>query len=46
MLWRFLKLEGTTARVDAEEYPIQAVRKIFGILTVIALGDGAIPVSD
>lgn len=36
--WRFLKLEGTTAAVDAVEYPIQAARKIFGILTVIALG--------
>ena len=36
--WRFLKLEGTTAAVDAVEYPIQARRKIFGILTAIALG--------
>ena len=41
ILWRFLKLEGTTAHVDAEEYPIQNVRKIFGILTAIALGDEA-----
>ena len=40
ILWRFLKLEGTTARVDAEEYPIQGARKIFGILTAIALGEG------
>jgi len=38
MLWRFLKLEGTTAQVDAVEYPIQSPRKIFGILTEIALG--------
>jgi hypothetical protein len=37
-LWRFLKLEGTTAHVDSVEYPIQSPRKIFGILTAIALG--------
>ena len=39
VLWRFLKLEGTKAAVDAVEYPIQSVRKIFGILTTVALGD-------
>jgi hypothetical protein len=39
VLWRFLQLEGTKASVDGVEYPIQAVRKIFGILTAIALGD-------
>jgi hypothetical protein len=37
--WRFLKLDGTKASVDAVEYPIQTPRKIFGILTAIALGD-------
>ncbi len=41
MLWRFLKLEGDTAHVDAVEYPIQSPSKIFGILTAITLGDGA-----
>ncbi len=41
VLWRFLKLEGTTARVDSVEYPIQSPRKIFGILTEIALGGAA-----
>jgi hypothetical protein len=38
MLWRFLMLEGTRASVDQVEYPIQSSRKIFGILTAIALG--------
>ena len=38
LLWRFLKLEGNTAAVDAVEYPIQSPRRIFGILTRIALG--------
>jgi hypothetical protein len=38
VLWRFLKLEGATAHVDSVEYPIQSPRKIFGILTEIALG--------
>ena len=37
--WRFLQLDGTNAAVDIVEYPIQAPRKIFGILTAIALGD-------
>ncbi len=36
--WRFLKLDGDTAHVDAVEYPIQSAGKIFGILTAIALG--------
>ncbi len=40
ILWRFLKLEGTRASVDVVEYPIQFPRKIFGILTAIALGGG------
>lgn len=40
--WRFLRLEGANAAVDAVEYPIQAPRKIFGILTAIALGDSAV----
>lgn len=38
VLWRFLKLETTSAFVDSVEYPIQAPGKIFGILTEIALG--------
>ena len=37
--WRFLSLDGTRASVDVVEYPIQSTRKIFGILTNIALGD-------
>jgi hypothetical protein len=41
MLWRFLKLEGTKASVDSVEYPIQATRQIFGILTHVTLGDAA-----
>ena len=36
--WRFLKLEGCRAWIDSVEYPIQNPRKIFGILTRIALG--------
>jgi hypothetical protein len=40
ILWRFLKLDGTKASVDVVAYPIQSARKIFGILTAIAL-DGA-----
>ena len=39
LLWRFLKLEGDVAHVDAVEYPIQMPRKIFGILTAMALGE-------
>jgi len=39
MLWRFLKLERTSASVDAVEYPIHGIRKIFGILSRIVLGD-------
>ncbi len=41
ILWRFLKLAGTQASVDVVEYPIQSSRKIFGILTTIALGRAA-----
>jgi hypothetical protein len=40
--WRFLKLEGANAAVDIMEYPIQAPRKIFGILTAITLGNSAV----
>ncbi len=39
-VWRFLKLDGSTAYVDAVEYPIQQIRKIYGILSWIALGEG------
>jgi hypothetical protein len=38
VLWRFLRLEGKQAAVDSVEYPIQTPRKVFGILTSIALG--------
>jgi hypothetical protein len=38
VLWRFLRLDGTQAAVDVVEYPIHSPRKIFGILTWIALG--------
>jgi hypothetical protein len=38
ILWRFLQLDGKQAVVDLVEYPIQTPRKIFGILTKIALG--------
>lgn len=40
-LWRFLKLQATQAWVDTVEYPIQSPRKIFGILTAIALAEPA-----
>ena len=35
VLWRFLKLHGTAARVDSVEYPVQSATKIFGILTAM-----------
>lgn len=38
VLWRFLSLEGSRASVDAVEYPIQAPRKVFGVLSFMALG--------
>jgi hypothetical protein len=38
VLWRFLRLRGTKAAVDNVEYPIQALRKIFGILTEMTIG--------
>ncbi len=38
MQWRFLKLDGVRAFIDAAEYPIQTPEKIFGILHHIALG--------
>jgi len=41
ILWRFLRLDGTRASVDVVEYPIQLPRKIFGILTAVAIGDEA-----
>ena len=39
--WRFLKLDGVQAFIDAAEYPIQNPKKIFGILHYIALGQSA-----
>lgn len=30
--WKFLQLEGTTARIDAEDYYLEHIRKIIGIL--------------
>ncbi len=38
VLWRFLRLDGTQAWVDRVEYPIQSPRRVFGILSHIALG--------
>lgn len=38
VLWRFLRMSGDTAEVDAVEYPIQSPRKLYGILRTIALG--------
>lgn len=43
MLWRFLRLHGSVARVDGVEYPIQAPRRLFGILRAIALGEVSEP---
>lgn len=37
--WRFLRLEGTRAEVDGVEYPIQSPRRVFGVLTRMALGE-------
>ncbi len=31
-LWKFLELEGTTARIDSADYYLERVGKIFGIL--------------
>lgn len=39
VLWRFLRLDGTHAHVDGVEYPIQSPRRVFGILSYIALGE-------
>ena len=39
--WRFLKLDGVQAFIDAAEYPIQNPKKIFGILHYIALDQHA-----
>lgn len=41
--WRFLSLQGTQARIDAAEYAIQLPRRLFGVLTHIALGEEAPP---
>ncbi len=38
LLWRFLRLDGTLARVDGVEYPIQSPRRVFAVLQAIALG--------
>lgn len=40
-LWRFMRLEGRSAGVDTVQYPIQAPRKVFGILSAMALGDAS-----
>ena len=37
--WRFLKLTGDVAHVDAVEYPIQSPGRIYAILTLMALGE-------
>jgi len=31
-IWKFLDLEGTTARIDARDYYIERLEKIMGIL--------------
>jgi hypothetical protein len=36
--WKFLELEGTTARIDAEDYYIEHVAKIMGILLHVTTG--------
>ncbi len=41
VLWRFLILDGLRACVDGVEYPIQTPRRVFGVLTHIALGGDA-----
>lgn len=41
VLWRFLVLDATRAVIDSVEYPIQSPRRIFGILTHIALAPPA-----
>lgn len=43
VLWRFLRLDGSHARVDGVEYPIQTPRRVFGILQAIALGTAGDP---
>lgn len=30
--WRFLRLDGTRATIDANEYPVEALEKVLGIL--------------
>ena len=36
--WRFLRLDGDEAEIDEVVYSIHNIRKLFGILTLIALG--------
>ncbi len=45
VLWRFLMLDGSRARVDGVEYPIQAPRRVFGVLRHMALGGDAEPIA-
>ena len=39
LLWRFLRLDGSRARVDGVEYPIQSPRRVYAVLQAIALGE-------
>lgn len=41
VLWRFLRLDGSLAKVDGVEYPIQSPRRLFSILKAVALGEVA-----
>ena len=38
ILWRFMRLDGVTVSVDDIEYPVQAPRPIFSILSAMVLG--------
>jgi hypothetical protein len=38
-IWKFIQLKGTELLIDLEEYYIDNLQRIFGILTHIALGD-------
>lgn len=42
--WKFLELEGTTARIDAADYYFKDVNKIMGILLTLVTG-GLFPVA-
>lgn len=33
--WRFLRLEGTAAAIDVDEYPVEALERVLGILLAL-----------